>query len=233
MCLHAITVVKPHKQNGKQYNTQNDHDADYDEIPYEIVKGGTCSGVVVFPAMSTDDFYLTIDMHSDDSNERIDTFEFVLGEETADLLDYGYRAAVQTIIDYYNGELTEIENIFPQELWKCMSNYLGMPIPQMQRLFEENTETSNRRTAFVIISEERLTQVQLADYLAGLSHRYSELNIQYLQDGYRLIVEIQRINGTKEVESPVIIKIGGNWYWTYPEWLGGPAFCTGPFTPAA
>lgn len=69
-------------QNGKQYNSTDNYEADYDEIPYEIVKGVSSSGIIVFPAISSNDFELTIDVHSDDYDEEIDKFIFKISKNS-------------------------------------------------------------------------------------------------------------------------------------------------------
>ena len=69
-------------QNGKQYNSTDNYEADYDELPYEIVKGVSCSGIIVFPAVSTNDFELTIDIHSDDYDEEMEKFTFKITKDS-------------------------------------------------------------------------------------------------------------------------------------------------------
>ena len=69
-------------QNGKQYNSTDNYEADYEEIPYEIVKGVSSSGIIVFPAVSINDFELTIDVHSDDYDEEIDKFVFKVSKSS-------------------------------------------------------------------------------------------------------------------------------------------------------
>ena len=69
-------------QEGKQYNTTHNYNADYDELPYEIIKGATVSGVVAFPQMSSNDFELTIDLHSDDYDEELDKFTFKISKNS-------------------------------------------------------------------------------------------------------------------------------------------------------
>lgn len=63
-------------QGGKQYNSETNHDAEYEEIPYEVVKGVTCSGIIVFPTINNEDFELTISVHSDDYDEELADFVF-------------------------------------------------------------------------------------------------------------------------------------------------------------
>jgi len=67
-------------QEGKQYNTTHNYNADYAELPYEIIKGATVSGAVSFPQMSSNDFELTIDLHSDDFDEEIEKFVFKISK---------------------------------------------------------------------------------------------------------------------------------------------------------
>ena len=67
-------------QDGKQYNTTQNYNADYDELPYEIIKGATVSGVIAFPKLSSNDFELTIDLHSDDYDEEFEKFIFKISK---------------------------------------------------------------------------------------------------------------------------------------------------------
>lgn len=68
-------------QEGKQYNSTDNYEAEYEKIPYEVVKGVSCSGIIVFPVISTNDFELTIGIHSDDYNEEIDNFTFKIKKD--------------------------------------------------------------------------------------------------------------------------------------------------------
>jgi len=67
-------------QDGKQYNTTHNYNADYDELPYEIIKGATVSGIIAFPKLSSNDFELTIDLHSDDYDEEFEEFIFTVSK---------------------------------------------------------------------------------------------------------------------------------------------------------
>lgn len=67
-------------QGEKQYNSTTNYEANYDTIPYEMVKGVSASGIIVFPPMSSDSFKLTIDVHSDDYDEKIDDFVFSISK---------------------------------------------------------------------------------------------------------------------------------------------------------
>ncbi len=69
-------------QDGKQYNSTSNYEAEYEEIPYEVVKGVSSSGIIVFPAMSTNDFELTISVHSDDYDEELENFIFKISKNT-------------------------------------------------------------------------------------------------------------------------------------------------------
>ena len=66
-------------QSQKQYNAETNYDANYTEIPYEIVKGVSSSGIIVFPPITSNDFELTIDTHSGDSDEELGEFIFKIG----------------------------------------------------------------------------------------------------------------------------------------------------------
>lgn len=68
-------------QDGKQYNSTDNYEADYEGIPYEIVMGVSCSGIIVFPAITTNEFELTFDIHSDDFDEEIDKFTFKVSKD--------------------------------------------------------------------------------------------------------------------------------------------------------
>lgn len=67
-------------QDGKQYKATANYEAKYDEIPYEIVKGASNAGVLVFPAIKTNDFELNLDIHSDDYDEKLGEYAFLIGK---------------------------------------------------------------------------------------------------------------------------------------------------------
>lgn len=67
-------------QEGNQYNTTHNYTADYDELPYEIIKGATVSGVIAFPQLSSNDFELTIYLHSDEYDEEFEKFIFKISK---------------------------------------------------------------------------------------------------------------------------------------------------------
>lgn len=69
-------------QEGKQYNSTDNYEAEYEKIPYEVLKGVSCSGIIVFPAITTNDFELTIDIHSDDFDEEMEKFTFKITKDT-------------------------------------------------------------------------------------------------------------------------------------------------------
>ena len=70
-------------QEGKQYRSRTNHEAAYDEIPYEIVKGASSSGIIVFPSISPKEFELSIDVHSDDYGEKIGAYDFVIRKDNS------------------------------------------------------------------------------------------------------------------------------------------------------
>ena len=72
-------------QNGKQYNSTDNYEADYEEIPYEIVKGVSSSGIIVFPAISTNDFELSIEIHSDNDDEKLGKIIVLIGKEKSEI----------------------------------------------------------------------------------------------------------------------------------------------------
>lgn len=67
-------------QSGKQYNSKTNYDADYDEMPYEIVKGASSSGVIVFPPIQNNEFQLTINIHSDNTDEKLGEISVLITE---------------------------------------------------------------------------------------------------------------------------------------------------------
>ena len=67
-------------QDGKQYKATTNYEANYDEIPYEIVKGASNAGVLVFPAIKTNDFELNLDLHSNDYDEKLGEYAFLIGK---------------------------------------------------------------------------------------------------------------------------------------------------------
>lgn len=223
-------------QDGKQYEETRNSGADYAEISNEIVTGASSSGVVAFPALSANGFELSIDIHSDDYDERFEKFVFSVKEETNNVVDVNYRSAVETILDFYNGELEDITKILPQTLWEGISRDMDWSIAEVQaNLKTWYTEVVDFRAQFCTIeSEERLAQNQLYDCWVGINRRYGcfGVEIDSISDGYSLSIEITRMNGEKVIENPTIILIGDNWYWIQSYGTEYPAFATGPFTPA-
>ena len=67
-------------QDGKQYEEINNFEAEYTEVPFEIVKGVSSSGIVLFPAIEENAFVLTIGVHSDNYDEEIDEFVFIISK---------------------------------------------------------------------------------------------------------------------------------------------------------
>lgn len=72
-------------QDGKQYNAESNYEANYDEVPYEIIKGATSSGIIVFPSISTNNFDLTVDIRSDESNEKLGKITISIGKEKSEI----------------------------------------------------------------------------------------------------------------------------------------------------
>lgn len=68
-------------QNGKQYESKSNYEANYDEIPFELVTGVSSSGIIVFPALSTDDFELSIEVMSDAYEEDLRQFTFKITKD--------------------------------------------------------------------------------------------------------------------------------------------------------
>lgn len=67
-------------QDGKQYNSKENYEADYEQLPNEIVKGVSCSGIIVFPPLDSSDFELSFDLHSDEFDEELDKFIFTISK---------------------------------------------------------------------------------------------------------------------------------------------------------
>lgn len=63
-------------QNGKQYNAEENYDADYESIPYELHMGVSSSGIVSFPKIEQQDFQLCVEIHSDDMDEDFEKIVF-------------------------------------------------------------------------------------------------------------------------------------------------------------
>lgn len=72
-------------QEGKQYNSTDNYEAEYEKIPYEVVKGVSCSGIIVFPTISTNDFELTIDIHSENDDEKLGEIVATIGKEKSEI----------------------------------------------------------------------------------------------------------------------------------------------------
>ena len=83
-------------QDEKQYNSTTNYEADYESIPYEMVKGVSASGVIVFPPMLSDSFELTIDVHSNDFDENVDDFVFSISKSGSSLVTTTTTAATTT-----------------------------------------------------------------------------------------------------------------------------------------
>ncbi len=67
-------------QKEKQYNSISNFEADYEELPYEIVKNATCSGVLVFPAVdNATGFELRVNLFSDNYDEELSDFVIIVG----------------------------------------------------------------------------------------------------------------------------------------------------------
>ena len=63
-------------QNGKQYEEQDNWDADYPDIQTELLVGNFTEGVIVFPPISTEPFTLIIEGNSDNWEENIQPYTF-------------------------------------------------------------------------------------------------------------------------------------------------------------
>lgn len=67
-------------QNGQQYDTTQNYDADYQELPFSLLPGATSSGVIVFPVISQSEMQLHIEGTSDDWKTEFEPFEFTLSD---------------------------------------------------------------------------------------------------------------------------------------------------------
>ena len=63
-------------QNGKQYEQQDNWDADYPELQSELLPGNSSEGVVTFPALAEGEFTLAVEGHSDNWEEEISPYTF-------------------------------------------------------------------------------------------------------------------------------------------------------------
>ena len=63
-------------QNGKQYETQDNWEADYPEIQSNLYPGVSTEGVIVYPPMEQQDFQIIFDAYSDDYHEEIEKYVF-------------------------------------------------------------------------------------------------------------------------------------------------------------
>lgn len=68
-------------QGSKQYEEQNNWDADYPEIQTDLKVGIETEGIICFPAISQEDFRLEFEGSSDNWNEDVDLFKFNLKVE--------------------------------------------------------------------------------------------------------------------------------------------------------
>lgn len=64
------------KQAKKQYETQDNFEADYEELPTELITDTEASGVLVFPALEQSDFTIIIGASSDNFDEDINDYKF-------------------------------------------------------------------------------------------------------------------------------------------------------------
>ena len=68
-------------QDGNQYNSKTNYEAGYEEVPYNLSKGTTVSGIVAFPAIANGEFEYVIEIHSDNFDERFETITFKISKE--------------------------------------------------------------------------------------------------------------------------------------------------------
>lgn len=63
-------------QDGKQYDTQDNFEAEYPEISSDLKQNATTDGIVCFPAIKENDFSISFKAYSDDFDENIKDFDF-------------------------------------------------------------------------------------------------------------------------------------------------------------
>lgn len=63
-------------QNGKQYDEQDNWDAEYPEIQTELLVGNSSEGIIVFPAIPNGNFTLIIEGSSDNWEENLKPYTF-------------------------------------------------------------------------------------------------------------------------------------------------------------
>lgn len=63
-------------QNGKQYEEQDNWDAEYPEIQTELLVGNSSEGIIVFPAIPNGNFTLIIEGSSDNWEENLKPYTF-------------------------------------------------------------------------------------------------------------------------------------------------------------
>ena len=68
-------------QNGRQYDQENNYDADYPELQSGILPGVTSEGIITFPALEESPFQLIIEGNSDSWEEDIQDYVFDLSFE--------------------------------------------------------------------------------------------------------------------------------------------------------
>lgn len=68
-------------QNGRQYEEETNHDADYPEIQSGLLPGVTTEGIITFPAIDQADFQVFLEAHSDDYDEDFEAYTFDVSVE--------------------------------------------------------------------------------------------------------------------------------------------------------
>ena len=64
--------------NNQQFEITYDYEANYPELPYEILPGVTASGILLFPTLSpeTTDFQLHVNSYSENYEVNMEDFVF-------------------------------------------------------------------------------------------------------------------------------------------------------------
>lgn len=116
-------------QNGKQYNSEVNYNSDYEKIPYEIVKGVSCSGIIVLPVINNEEFEISFDINSDDVDEALGQFTFKISRNIQ--------------------KVENVDNTIREEIVDSSENSVGSE----QQKNETNVNSLNRYTEAVLAAE--------------------------------------------------------------------------------
>jgi len=149
-------------QNGKQYDTQYNRDADYEEIAYEIIVGASSSGVITFPAIEQSDFQFIIEGYTPIYEEDLNKYIFNISVNKTDnqsalsieecqvytnkkfpiTLKHSNKTIIIDSIEYEFWETEESENTcYISIMFNITSYYNVQDFPFEFSLIGENTYT--------------------------------------------------------------------------------------------